>query len=146
MYEVAEESERDPHPALHTSQGKEWDRMEKEVEEDGEERDPSLNTSQEKEKEKEKEDCPSDQEVEVRETEPAPPLNTSRGEFSDEEISTNKEKHWRLGSEDPNDTLVFDFSEMESALLMLESCTAGRKHRMEIVEKNMREAEQPSIG
>lgn len=61
-------------------------------------------------------------------------------------ISTNKEKHWRLGSEDPNDTLVFDFSEMESALLMLESCTAGRKHSMEIVEKNMREAEPPSIG
>lgn len=29
--QVAEESERDPRPALHTSQGKEWDRMEKEV-------------------------------------------------------------------------------------------------------------------
>ncbi|KAG9277743.1 hypothetical protein AMEX_G7782 [Astyanax mexicanus] len=38
-----------------------------------------------------------------------PVINSSVTDLSDEEISTKKENHWRLGPEDLNDTLVYDF-------------------------------------
>ncbi|KAJ8270223.1 hypothetical protein GJAV_G00111820 [Gymnothorax javanicus] len=40
-------------------------------------------------------------------------LNSSLEEVSDDEISTKKEKHWRLGPEDLNDTVLYDFTELE---------------------------------
>ncbi|KAJ8357343.1 hypothetical protein SKAU_G00201370 [Synaphobranchus kaupii] len=40
-------------------------------------------------------------------------LSSSLEEVSDEEISTKKERHWRLGPEDLNDTLLYDFSAFE---------------------------------
>ncbi|KAG5847507.1 hypothetical protein ANANG_G00126780 [Anguilla anguilla] len=40
-------------------------------------------------------------------------LNSSLEDVSDEEISTKKERHWRLGPEDLNDTLLYDFSGFE---------------------------------
>ncbi|KAJ8274560.1 hypothetical protein COCON_G00091850 [Conger conger] len=41
-------------------------------------------------------------------------LNSSLEVVSDEEISTKKERHWRLGPEDLNDTLLYDFTEAQS--------------------------------
>ncbi|KAJ8390372.1 hypothetical protein AAFF_G00107660 [Aldrovandia affinis] len=41
-------------------------------------------------------------------------LNYSLEEVSDEEISTKKERHWRLGPEDLNGTLLYDFPESET--------------------------------
>ncbi|KAL7891195.1 hypothetical protein AOLI_G00006710 [Acnodon oligacanthus] len=38
-----------------------------------------------------------------------PVLNSSMCDLSDEEISTKKENHLRLGPEDLNDTLLYDF-------------------------------------
>ncbi|KAJ8357342.1 hypothetical protein SKAU_G00201360 [Synaphobranchus kaupii] len=40
-------------------------------------------------------------------------LSSFLEEVSDEEISTKKERHWRLGPEDLNDTLLYDFSAFE---------------------------------
>ncbi|KAL7832575.1 hypothetical protein SRHO_G00295930 [Serrasalmus rhombeus] len=38
-----------------------------------------------------------------------PVLNSSTCDLSDEEISTKRENHQRLGPEDLNDTLLYDF-------------------------------------